>query len=180
MADVQQFAGQKSNWDGPTTGSVAAEGKKIVVLADDMKNGDIQGVTNGVTEAAGVIGRDVTVPDGEGSVQTRAPAFGQALALNPSGTVIDGFDAVEQQAALDQAKASGIPLVSWFAGPVIGPDAANGIFGGISTDAMEVSAAAAKWAFAGRLLDCRGRHTQDGGGGRRFGKRRSAPSARAV
>ncbi len=148
MADVQKYAGQKTVWDGPTSGPVAAEGKSIVVLAGDMKNGGILGVTKGVEEAAAVIGWDVTVLDGAGSVQARAAAFGQALALNPNGIVINGFDAVEQQAALEQAKAAGIPMVSWHAGPVIGPDAANGIAANVSTDAMEVSAAAAKWAFA--------------------------------
>jgi ribose transport system substrate-binding protein len=148
MADVQKYAGQKTVWDGPTSGPAAAEGKKIVVLAGDMKNGGILGVSNGVEEAAAKIGWTVTVLDGAGSVQNRAAAFGQALALTPDGIVIDGFDAVEQQAALEQAKAAGIPMVSWHAGPVIGPDAANGIFANVSTDAMEVSAAAAKWAFA--------------------------------
>jgi ribose transport system substrate-binding protein len=33
---------------------------------------------------------------------------------------------VEQQAALEQVKAAGIPIVSWHAGPVIGPDPATG------------------------------------------------------
>lgn len=148
MADVQKYAGKKTVWDGPTTGPAAAEGKSIVVLAADMKNGGVLGVTNGVTEAVGVIGWSVNVLDGAGSVQARAAAFGQALALQPDGIIINGFDAVEQQAALDQAKAAGIPMVSWHAGPVIGPDPATGLFANVSTDAMEVSAAAAKWAFA--------------------------------
>lgn len=148
MADVQKYAGQKTTWDGPTTGPKAAEGKKIVVLAADMKNGGVLGVANGVQEAGAKIGWEVTVLDGAGSVQSRAAAFGQALALKPDGIVIDGFDAVEQQAALDQAKAAGIPMVSWHAGPVIGPDEKTGLFTNVSTDAMEVSAAAAKWAFA--------------------------------
>ena len=148
MADVQKYAGQKTVWDGPTTGPAAATAKRIVVLAGDMKNGGILGVTNGVTEAAGVIGWEVTVLDGAGSVQARAAAFGQALALSPDGIIINGFDAVEQQAALDQAKAAKIPLVSWHAGPVIGCNPSDGIFANVSTDAMEVSAAAGKWAFA--------------------------------
>ncbi|MFN3498796.1 MAG: sugar ABC transporter substrate-binding protein, partial [Pannonibacter indicus] len=37
MADVQKYAGQKTTWDGPTSGPKAAEGKTIVVLAADMK-----------------------------------------------------------------------------------------------------------------------------------------------
>lgn len=148
MAEVQKYAGQKTTWDGPTTGPAAAEGKSIVVLAGDLKNGGILGVTKGVQEAATKIGWTINVLDGAGSIQGRAAAFGQALALNPDGIIINGFDAVEQQAALEQVKAAGIPLVSWHAGPVIGPDPTSGIFANVSTDAMEVSAAAAKWAFA--------------------------------
>lgn len=43
-------------FDGPTTGPKAAEGKTIVVLAADMKNGGILGVTTGIEEAAARIG----------------------------------------------------------------------------------------------------------------------------
>lgn len=148
MAEVQKYAGQKTVWDGPTSGPAAAAGKKIVVLSADMKNGGILGVANGIQEAGAKIGWGVTVLDGAGSVQSRAGAFGQALALKPDGIIINGFDAVEQQAALKQACDAGIPMVSWHAGPVIGPDPANCLFANVSTDAMEVSAAAAKWAFA--------------------------------
>ncbi|MEM9551729.1 MAG: substrate-binding domain-containing protein [Pseudomonadota bacterium] len=148
MEAVQKHAGQKTEWDGPKSGPVAAEGITIVVLAGDMKNGGILGVTNGVEEAVEAIGWDVRVLDGAGSIQGRTAAFGQALALKPSGIIINGFDAVEQQAALEQAKAASIPMVSWHAGPVIGPDPDTGLFTNVSTDAMEVSAAAAQWAFA--------------------------------
>lgn len=148
MAEVQKYAGQKTVWDGPTSGPTAAAGKKIVVLAADMKNGGILGVSNGIEEAAAKIGWEVTILDGAGSIQSRAAAFGQALALQPDGIIINGFDAVEQQAALKQACDAGIPMVSWHAGPVIGPDPDNCLFANVSTDAMEVSAAAAKWAFA--------------------------------
>ena len=100
MAAVQKHAGQKTAWDGPTDGPAAAEGKTVVVLAGDMKNGGILGVTKGVEEAAATIGWTVRVLDGAGSIQSRTAAFGQALALQPDGIVINGFDAVEQQAAL--------------------------------------------------------------------------------
>lgn len=146
MEAVKKNAGQKTVWDGPTSGPKAAEGKTIVVLAADMKNGGILGVTKGVEEAAARIGWEVRVLDGAGSIQGRTAAFGQALALQPDGIIINGFDAVEQQAALDQAKE--IPIAAWHAGPVIGCDPGNGIFVNVSTDAMEVSASAAQWAFA--------------------------------
>ena len=82
-------------FDGPTTGPKAAEGKTIVVLAADLKNGGILGVTTGIEEAAAKIGWEVKVLDGAGSVQSRSAAVGQALALNPAGIVINGFDAAE-------------------------------------------------------------------------------------
>lgn len=133
-------------WDGPTTGPAAAEGKSIVVLAGDLKNGGILGVTSGVEEAAARIGWEVRVLDGAGSIQGRTAAIGQAMALQPDGIIINGFDAVEQQAALEGVAAANIPMVSWHSGPKIGCDAPGGIFANVSTDAMTVSEVAAKWA----------------------------------
>lgn len=148
LALVKKHAGQKSTWDGPTDGPKAADGKTIVMLAADMKNGGVLGVANGVEEAAAKIGWTVRILDGAGSISGRTAAFGQAMALKPDGIIIGGFDAVEQQAGFTQAREAGIPLVSWHSSPKIGPDEASGIFANVSTDAMEVSAAAAMWAFA--------------------------------
>ncbi len=136
-----------AEWDGPTAGPGAAEGKSIVVVAADLKNGGILGVTNGVEEAAARIGWDVRVLDGAGSVQGRTAAIGQAMALQPDGIVINGFDAVEQQAALEGVVAASIPMVAWHSGPKIGCDAPGGIFANVSTDAMTVSEVAAQWAI---------------------------------
>ena len=134
-------------FDGPTSGPKAAEGKSIVVLAADLKNGGILGVTNGVEEAAKAIGWGVRVLDGAGSIQGRTAAIGQALALQADGIIVNGFDAVEQQAALEGVTAAGIPIVSWHSGPKIGCVAPGGIFANVSTDAMQVSEVAAKWAL---------------------------------
>lgn len=136
-----------ADWDGPTAGPKAAEGKSIVVVAADLKNGGILGVTNGVEEAAAKIGWEVRVLDGAGSVQGRTGAIGQALALQPDGIIINGFDAVEQQAALEGVTAASIPMVAWHSGPKIGCDAPGGIFANVSTDAMSVSDVAAEWAI---------------------------------
>ncbi|TIT84164.1 MAG: sugar ABC transporter substrate-binding protein, partial [Mesorhizobium sp.] len=74
-------------------------------------------------------------------------AFGQALALNPDGIIINGFDAVEQKPAMEQAKAAKIPMAAWHAAPTVGPIDDLGIIANVSTDPMEVSKAAADWAF---------------------------------
>ncbi|WP_439523730.1 substrate-binding domain-containing protein [Marivita sp.] len=134
-------------WDGPTTGPTAAEGKSIVVLAGDLKNGGILGVTSGVEEAAAIIGWDVRVLDGAGSIQGRTAAIGQAMALQPDGIIVNGFDAIEQQAALEGVTGAGIPMVAWHSGPKIGCDAPGGLFANVSTDAMTVSEVAAQWAL---------------------------------
>ncbi len=134
-------------FDGPTTGPKAAKGKSIVVIAGDLKNGGILGVTKGVEQATKVIGWDIRVLDGAGSIQGRTGAIGQALALKPDGIVINGFDAVEQQTALASVVSAGIPMVAWHSGPKIGCDAPGGIFANVSTDAMTVSEVAAKWAL---------------------------------
>lgn len=134
-------------WDGPTTGPAGADGKSIVILAGDLKNGGILGVTGGVEEAAEAIGWDVRVLDGAGSIQGRTAAIGQALALQPDGIIINGFDAVEQQAALEGVTGANIPMVAWHSGPKIGCDAPGGIFANVSTDAMTVSEVAAQWAL---------------------------------
>lgn len=134
-------------FDGPTSGPAAVADKTIVVLAADLKNGGILGVTNGVEEAAGVLDWTVRVLDGAGSIQGRTAAFGQAMALQPDGIIVNGFDAVEQQAALEQVAAAEIPTVAWHSGPKIGCDAPGGIFANVSTDAMTVSEEAAKWAM---------------------------------
>jgi ribose transport system substrate-binding protein len=136
------------DFDGPKAGPKAAAGKSIVVLAADMKNGGILGVTTGIEEAAAKIGWSVKVLDGAGSVQSRSAAVGQALALKPDGIVINGFDASEQQAALEGVVSAKIPMVSWHSGPKIGCDAPGGIFANVSTDAMDVSKKAAEWALA--------------------------------
>jgi ribose transport system substrate-binding protein len=141
------FAAQADGFDGPTAGPKAAEGKSIVVLAGDLKNGGILGVTTGIEEAAKKIGWKVTVLDGAGSVQGRSAAVGQALTLKPDGVVINGFDVAEQGAALEGVTAAKIPMVSWHSGPKVGCDAAGGVFANVSTEPLTVSQTAADWAL---------------------------------
>lgn len=157
MADAQavvdKYASPVKTWDGPTTGPKAAEGKVIVVLAGDLKNGGILGVTTGVQEAAAAIGWEVKVLDGAGSINGRTAAFGQAMALNPAGIIINGFDAVEQGPAMEAAKAAGIPMVSWHAAPAVGPVADVGVFANVTTDPQQVSKSAADYAY----IDAKGK-----------------------
>ena len=145
---VAKYASKVEVWDGPTAGPAAQADKTIVVLAGDLKNGGILGVTSGIEDAAKEIGWNVRVLDGAGSISGRTSAFGQALALKPDGIVINGFDAVEQKPGMEAAAAAGIPMVSWHAASTIGPIDDIGVFANVTTDPMEVSRSAAMWAFA--------------------------------
>ena len=146
-AKVETYAGRKTAWDGPTAGPKAVANKRVVVLAGDMKNGGILGVTKGIEEAAKAIGWTVTAIDGQGSVSGRTAAFGQAIALKPDGLIITGFDAVEQKPGMEAAEKAGIPLVSWHAAKEVGPVPGTAVIANVTTDPMEVSTAAALWAF---------------------------------
>ena len=153
QAIVDKYAQKVEKWDGPTTGPKAQAGKTIVNLVGDMKNGGHLGVTKGIEEAAAAIGWEVKSIDGAGSVAGRTAAMGQAMALNPSGIIITGFDAVEQAPAMEAAKNAKIPIVSWHAGPIIGPMPDQGVFANVTTDPMQVSTAAAMWAY----IDAKGK-----------------------
>ncbi|MDO1583311.1 ABC transporter substrate-binding protein [Rhizobium oryzicola] len=146
-AIVAKYASRVEKWDGPTTGPKAQTGKKIVIVAADMKNGGILGVVNGIQEAAKAVGWTVTVLDSGGSIDGRTAAFGQAMTLKPDGIIINGFDAVEQKPAMEAAKNAKIPMVSWHAASAVGPVPEVGVFANVTTDAMEVSRAAANYAF---------------------------------
>ena len=90
---VEKYASKVDKWDGPTTAPKIAKGKTIVVLASDMKNGGVLGVTKGIEEAAKAAGWSVRTLDGAGSVSGRTAAFGQAMTLKPDGLVICGLRA---------------------------------------------------------------------------------------
>ena len=147
-AKVAAMTGAKTQWDGPAGGPKAATGKTIVFVGADLKNGGILGASKGVEEAGKVIGWNVRVMDGQGSVSARTAALNQALALKPAGIVVGGFDTTEQKAAFGNAAKAGIPLVGWNAGPKPGPDAAAGLFANVTTTADDISEAAALWAVA--------------------------------
>ena len=141
---VDAALAHQTQWTGPTTGPKAQSGKFIVYVASDMKNDGVLGVYKGVKQAAKAIGWKLRVIDGRGTVSGRTSALDQALALNPNGIILGGFDAKEQAADLQVAHKRGVPVVGWHAAPVAGP--VNGMFDNITTDANKVAEVAALYA----------------------------------
>jgi ribose transport system substrate-binding protein len=145
---VADATGRVDKWAGPTTGPKAAEGKKIIYVAGDMRNGGIQGVADGVTEAGKVIGWDVRVIDGQGTIAGQSTAFSQAVALKPDAIILGGSDAEQQKTDLEGARKQGIVVVGWHAGPKPGPMEDTPIFANVTTDSNEVAKVAAMYAIA--------------------------------
>lgn len=145
---VAKATAPASAWDGPTTGPKAAQGKSIVYVAADLRNGGIQENSVGVKQAAEKIGWRLRIIDGQGSVDGIASAYGQAIALKPDGIVIGGFDGVQSASTTQRAIAQGAKIVSWHGGAAPGPMTNVGIFDNITSDSRKVAETAADYAIA--------------------------------
>jgi len=145
-AKVAAAIAPKTQWDGPTSGPVAAPGKTLVYVAGDMRNGGPLGVSQGVQEAADFLGWTVRMLDGQGTVQGRTAALNQAIALAPDGILLGGFDAKEQVQGVRSAAAQNIPVVGWHAADE--PLGAEGMFYNVTTLNSDVAEIAALYAIA--------------------------------
>ena len=146
-ARVAAATARSSKWDGPTAGPKIAPGKTIIYLAGDMRNGGTEGVSRGVEEAGKAAGWTVRILDGRGDISARTAALNQAIALKPDGIVVGGFDALEQNAALQGRKEAGIPFAGWHATVAPGPDPKTGMFANVNTRISDVAQTAADLAI---------------------------------
>jgi ribose transport system substrate-binding protein len=112
-----------------------------------MGNGGIEGVADGVEQAAKAMGWAVAVRDGQGRADVRGTALQAAVAAHPLGIVIGGFDPSEQLDAVRQARDQGIPLIGWHAGTQPGADPAGLLFTNVSTRPAEVALLAADYVI---------------------------------
>jgi ribose transport system substrate-binding protein len=136
---VQAATRPASNWDGPLSGPPGAKGKTIAVLVEDLRNGGILGVAQGIREAAKVLGWKVRVFDATGSNEGRDRAAADALAAAPNGLIIVGADARAMQPRLQPFAQRRIPMVGWHVGPEAGPMANSPVAMNVSTDPVEVA-----------------------------------------
>jgi ribose transport system substrate-binding protein len=137
-----------SVWSGPRTGPVAVEGRSIVLLADDLRNGGVVGVAQGVREAAAVLKWTVRIVNAGGTASGRARALATALDMRPDGLVLCGSDAVESQAGLAKFAAKHVPVVGWHAAALPGPVPGTPVAMNVSTDPRAVGRIAAMAAVA--------------------------------
>lgn len=147
-AFVKLVSTPNAPWAGPTTGPKAAEGKTIVYVSTDQRNGGALGAGEGVAAAATKIGWTFRASDGQGSVAGRTSALEQAIASKPDVIVLGGIDATEQAAAIQEAAKQGIVLIGWHSYAKSGPHDTLPIFTNITTDPLEVARGAASFPCA--------------------------------
>ena len=146
--DIHAQLTSNAGYEGPASGPKAKRNQLIVFVAADITNGGIAGVAQGAAQATQALRWRLRILDGQASVRGRSLAMKQALALKPDGIILGGFDATEQREAMKRARADGIPVVGWHAGPRPGPDRADGLFTNVSTDPQAVARLAAHYVIA--------------------------------
>jgi ribose transport system substrate-binding protein len=150
--DMRQAVAKASEpapaWSGPRTGPTAKLGVTIAILAEDLRNGGILGVAQGVREAARVMGWNIRVFDAGGTPAGRNKASTDAAASNPDGLILIGGDAAEMQARLAVFQRRGTPAVGWHVGAHAGPITGSLVAMNVSTDPLDVARITAMAAIA--------------------------------
>ena len=126
-------------WTGPRTGPRAQPGKRIVLVNEDLRNGGILAVDEGVLEAAKVIGWSVKVFDSGGTLEGRKKMLDDALNSRPDGLIVFGGDAHALAPWLQPFAERHIPIVGWHVAAQAGPVAGTPVAMNVSTDPLEVA-----------------------------------------
>ncbi|WP_429454728.1 substrate-binding domain-containing protein [Paraburkholderia sp. WC7.3g] len=126
-------------WSGPRNGPPAKPGKRIAVVAEDLRNGGILGVVDGVLEAARVMGWSVKIFDSGGAADLRLKMLANALASSPDGLIIAGGDARVLLPGLRPFAERSTPIVGWHVATQPGPVPGTPVAMNVSTDPLEVA-----------------------------------------
>jgi len=136
---VEQASRATPKWSGPTAGPPAVRGKVVAVLAEDLRNGGVLSVAQGIREAAKEIGWIVRVHDAGGTPAGRKRALAEALAGKPDGLAICGSDALELLSALRESGDKLPPIVGWHAAADAGPIDGTPVATNVTTDPLAVA-----------------------------------------
>lgn len=133
-------------WDGPTSGPTAAKGKTIVFVSLTQNSSGNSDASKGAADAAKAVGWNFSVIDGKGNATDTANALQQAIALKPDGIILASVDPASNKAALDQADAAGIKIVSWHSTSSPGPVPDSHIIVNVSTPPDQIAYLAGEYA----------------------------------
>ncbi|HKX42860.1 MAG TPA: substrate-binding domain-containing protein [Burkholderiaceae bacterium] len=135
-------------WEGPKSGPRAQTGKAISLVVDDLRNGGILGVAQGIREAAREIGWSVKLFDAGGTPTGLRDAFADALAARQDGLILVGSDASDNRDSLALFAARGMPIVGWHVGPKPGPIPGTSVAMNVTTEPADVARVTALSAIA--------------------------------
>ncbi|MET3249558.1 ribose transport system substrate-binding protein [Burkholderia sp. OAS925] len=126
---------------GTGRGAVRAPrpGRRVAIVAEDLRNGGIIGVVDGVLEAAKVIGWNVRIFDSGGTPDLRLKMLANALASGPDGLIIVGSDARALLSGLQPFAERDIPIVGWHVAAQAGPVPGTPVAMNVATDPLEVA-----------------------------------------
>jgi len=136
---VDAAARPATQWTGPRTGPRAQPGKHLAVVNEDLRNGGILSVNDGILEAAKVAGWSVKVFDSGGTPEGRRKMLAEALESHPDGLIEVGGDARALSPWLQQFADRGIPVVGWHVAAKAGPVPGTPVAMNVSTDPLEVA-----------------------------------------
>ena len=136
---VANASRRATRWNGPPSGPPAQPGATVAMVCEDLHNGGILGVAQGIDEAAKVIGWKVKIHDAGGNEAGRSRALAAALALKPDGVILVGMDAQDMAAQLQPFAQRGVPMVGWHVAPLAGAMAHGPVAMNVSTDPLEVA-----------------------------------------
>ncbi|MBJ7311150.1 substrate-binding domain-containing protein [Rugamonas sp. CCM 8940] len=136
---VERAGAHGAPWSGPQSGPPAQPGAAIAIVSEDLRNGGVLGVVQGVKEAAAAIGWSSKVYDAAGSAAGRADALAAALAARPAGLLLVGVDAGQAAPLLAPLARRGVPMVGWHVGPRAGPQADGALAMNVSSDPLDVA-----------------------------------------
>jgi ribose transport system substrate-binding protein len=152
LAKTQQIVAKATlhgvPWAGPESGPSAQPGKSIAFISEDLRNGGVLGVAQGVREAVRTMGWTLKIFDAGGTSAGRRTAFERAMASNPDGLILCGADAQNSNSELARIASRGIPIVAWHAGSKPGPIAGTPVAMNVTTDPVEVARVTALGAVA--------------------------------
>jgi len=140
---VETAAQSAPKWTGPRSGPPAPPGKQLALVNEDLRNGGILGVNDGILEAAGVVGWKVKVFDAGGTPDGRRKVLAAALGSHPDGLILVGGDARALLPWLQPFADRRIPVVGWHVAATAGPLPGTPVAMNVSTDPLEVARVAA-------------------------------------
>ena len=99
----------------PTTGPKAVRGKKVWIISCSQAIESCQVPANAALDAAGKVGWDAQIVDGQLSDSAQAQGIANAIAAHADGIILVAVDCNKVQAPLARAKAAGIKIVGVYA-----------------------------------------------------------------